>query len=286
MSFSSLKTNVIDGKIYVIGGSGGVTKVEMYDPATDTWTQKADMPTKRYHLSTAVVDGKIYAIGGNTNHSDHIREGVASLPTVEVYDPETDTWTAGADAPLNIDSSSASVVDGKIYVFGNWVDNKATTMVQMYDPATDTWTAKADMPSGRGKLSTNVVNGKIYAVGGWGGYRVTAQYSVDEYDPETDTWAIKADMPTYRVAPTVVVDGRIYLFGGVRGREEGGYPCVYQYDPATDTWTILDDMPFARMGHGAAVVDGKVYLIGGSETPHPWQPFLREVWEFDPAAEG
>ena len=35
-SDSSLDTNVIDGKIYVIGGAGGGTKVEMYDPATDT----------------------------------------------------------------------------------------------------------------------------------------------------------------------------------------------------------------------------------------------------------
>jgi N-acetylneuraminic acid mutarotase len=285
-SDSSLDTVVIDGKIYVISGSGGGTKVEMYDPSTNTWTQKADMPTKRYHLSTAVVDGKIYAIGGNTKFTSMLTKQVTSLPTVEVYDPATDTWTARADAPLLIDSSSASVVDGKIYVFGNWVANKATAMVQMYNPATDTWSAKADMPSRRGKLSTNVVNGKIYAVAGYGGYRVTANYSVDEYDPATDTWTIKADMPTYRVAATVVVDGRIYLFGGVRDREEGGYPSVYQYDPETDTWKRLDDMPFARTGHGAAVVDGKVYLIGGTETPHPWQPFLREVWEFDPAAEG
>jgi N-acetylneuraminic acid mutarotase len=287
-STSSLDTNVIDGKIYVIGGAGGVTKVEMYDPATDTWAQKADMPTKRYHLSTAVVDGKIYAIGGIPRHSRLMRREGTSLPTVEVYDPETDTWTARADAPLHIDGSSASVVDGKIYVFGNWVDTRATTTVLMYDPATDTWSDKADMPSPRTELTTSVVNGKIYAMGGVGGANVTPQSSVDEYDPATDTWTIKADMPNYRRTSSVVVDGRIYLFGGGTADmiHYGACPYVYQYDPTTDTWTGLDDMPFVRMGHGAAVVDGKVYLIGGTETPHPNWPVLQEVWEFDLDAEG
>ena len=31
--------------------------------ASDTWTQKADMPTRRLGLATSVVNGKIYANG-------------------------------------------------------------------------------------------------------------------------------------------------------------------------------------------------------------------------------
>jgi hypothetical protein len=39
----------VNNKIYAIGGySGSVLRtVEEYDPATDTWTRKADMPTPR-----------------------------------------------------------------------------------------------------------------------------------------------------------------------------------------------------------------------------------------------
>ena len=47
-------TAVVDGKIYAIGGSPnmiehdrGIAVVEAYDPTTDTWTRKADMPTPR-----------------------------------------------------------------------------------------------------------------------------------------------------------------------------------------------------------------------------------------------
>jgi hypothetical protein len=61
-------SGVVDGKIYAIGGGrdatgGYLATVEEYNPATDTWIQKADMSTTKMLLSTCVVDGKIYAIG-------------------------------------------------------------------------------------------------------------------------------------------------------------------------------------------------------------------------------
>jgi hypothetical protein len=104
-----LSTSVVNGKIYAIGGwcDGAFhSTVEEYDPATDTWTKKADMPTARQWLSTSVVDGKIYAIGGKT------------LSTVEEYDPATDTWMKKADMPTARLGLSTSVVNGRIYAIG------------------------------------------------------------------------------------------------------------------------------------------------------------------------
>ena len=82
MARNRLVAVVVNGKIYAIGGSAGhrdrlVSAVEAYDPATDTWTRKADMPTARTYFSASVVNGKIYAIGG--------RARVLSS-TVEAYD--------------------------------------------------------------------------------------------------------------------------------------------------------------------------------------------------------
>jgi hypothetical protein len=57
---------VVDGKIYVIGGSGAsygdMATNELYDPVTDTWETKAPMPTPRGFLSTAVVNGIIFVL--------------------------------------------------------------------------------------------------------------------------------------------------------------------------------------------------------------------------------
>jgi len=55
--------------------------VEEYEPATDTWTRKTNMPTARCGLSTSVVDWKIYAIGGNVQYWPW-----TATSTLEVYE--------------------------------------------------------------------------------------------------------------------------------------------------------------------------------------------------------
>jgi hypothetical protein len=65
-----------------VGWSGDYSTVEAYDPVTDTWTKKTNMPTVRSYLSTSQVNGKIYAIGGGLNTSGVLAKGI-----VEEYDP-------------------------------------------------------------------------------------------------------------------------------------------------------------------------------------------------------
>jgi RNA polymerase sigma factor (sigma-70 family) len=82
-----LSATAVNRKIYAIGGSGSLlvdpevhfSTVEEYDPLTDTWTKKTDMPTPRGWFSSSEVNGKIYAIGGRNNN------GTTSV--VEEYDP-------------------------------------------------------------------------------------------------------------------------------------------------------------------------------------------------------
>ena len=135
-----LSTCVVNGKIYAIGGDPGwnagtyraLSTVEVYDPATDTWITKANMPTARLGLSTSVVNGKIYAIGGLSTL------GGAALSTVQEYDPATDTWTAKADMPTARFWLSTSTVNGKMYVIGGsvqpWPSWQACPTVEEYDP--------------------------------------------------------------------------------------------------------------------------------------------------------
>ena len=242
--------------------------------AEGVWTKKADMPTARGGLSTCVVDGKIYAIAGARDLH------IASIPSVEQYDPATDTWTKKADMPDATYWAATSVVNDKIYVIGGATDPRTSVpTVQEYDPATDTWTRKADMPTKRYWLSTSVVNGKIYAIGG-----VDTQISIvstlEEYDPATDTWTKKADMPTTRcMHSTSVVNGKIYAIGGSADVIQG-ISTVEEYDPATDTWTRKTDMPTARKSLSTSEVNGKIYAIGGGNGPHG--PPLSTVEEYDP----
>ena len=132
-----LSTSVVDGKIYAVGGVVGsgdgscehpigafaVSTVQEYDPSTDTWAEKADMPTARKALGTCVVDSKIYAIGGSTANEgpppeDLMAAQACLFSSVEEYDPANDTWTVQSDLPAPRTFLSASVVNGKIYAIG------------------------------------------------------------------------------------------------------------------------------------------------------------------------
>jgi N-acetylneuraminic acid mutarotase len=275
-----LSTCVVDGKIHTIGGCTPQNQyfatVEVYDPATDTWMRKRNMPTARLLDNAAcVVNGKIYAIGGYS--------GGQVLSTVEECDPKADTWTRKADMPTPRCHMSISAVNGKIYAIGGCnqrPDWPALSIVEEYDPAMDTWTTKADMHDPRSGFDTAVVNGKIYAIGGrkgpWQGGTMLS--TAEEYDPATDTWTRKADMPIGRTGLAAsAINGKIYVVGG--GNKGIFLSTGLEYDPITDTWREVAGMPTMRAALSSAAVDGKLYAIGGGgsgDVPLP------TVEEYDP----
>ncbi len=225
-----LSTSVVNGKIYAIGGGASsntgaktFSTVEEYDPATDTWTTKSEMPTARGWHSAGMVDGKIYVIGGSP------RLPFGPVFTMEVYEPATDSWTQKGDVPCASSTSFASVVDEKIYAFGGYVCGRR---VNEYDPVTDIWTQKADMPTYRVALFGSVLDGKIYAIGGHqGSSPYPGLATVEVYDPATDTWTTGPDMPTGRWGPsTSVVDGKIYAIGGLDNYPAAACGTVEEYD--------------------------------------------------------
>jgi N-acetylneuraminic acid mutarotase len=269
---SGLRTSVVDGRIYAIGGrtstsSNAISNVEEYDPTTDTWTKKADMPTSRMNFATCVVNGKIYAMGGRQRPTSD------PLPTVEEYNPATDTWMRKTDMPTARMDLGASAVNEKIYTIGgrpnviggNEYYGDDLSVVEEYDTMTDTWTRKTDMPTVRSGPSTCVVNGKVYAIGGYTGIveQGARIYStVEVYDPETDSWTTKSPMLTPRAAfRTCVVGEKIYAISGTPFTTY--YSTVEEYDVATDTWTYKANIPTARSNFGASAVGRKIYVIGG-----------------------
>ncbi len=98
--------------------------MDAYDPATNTWTAKAAMPTSRGDLAGGVVDGVLYAVGGYA--------GSVGLATVEACDSATNTWTAKAAMPTARSQPNAvGVVNGVLYAVGG---GGYLTTVEAYTP--------------------------------------------------------------------------------------------------------------------------------------------------------
>ncbi len=213
----ALAADVVDGIIYAIGGTPGesstapvLATVEAYDPATDVWSERADMPTARFGVCTGVVDGIIYVIGGLPTQN-------SLTAVVEAYDPATDSWSARSDLPTPLGFHACAVHDGKIYAFGGGATyGRPGAFVYSYDPARDVWATHADMPDpNRAFLAAATLDGLIYVAGGQENARSLPLATVLAYDPAADNWTTETDMPAARHFHTAsVLDGMIYVIGG------------------------------------------------------------------------
>ncbi len=266
---SALGVATVDGKIYAIGGktrgSGGdiVGTNEMYDPVNNTWTTKASMPTPRAHFGIAVYQNKIYCLGGKN-------ASWADCTANEVYDPATNTWETKGPLLTARHIPETNVANGKIYLMGGYPNN---ALNEAYDPEADNWTTKAPIPymvtegdnNAADYSASAVVDDKIYWIGVTGFYfsPLSLRILTQLYNPANDSWSLRTSVPN--ALPTQLPDvaavtiGKwapqlIYVFGS------GTHVA---YDPAADKWSFTAKMPMPHADFGIAVVEDKLYAIGG-----------------------
>jgi N-acetylneuraminic acid mutarotase len=81
-------------------------------------------------------------------------------------------------------------------------------------------------------------------------------------------WATVTELPGNGLnAPaSVFLDGRIVVVGGFDGVSNVPTADVRAYDVASDGWEPLAPLPAPRGGHGIAVLDGKIHVLGGGNS--------------------
>ncbi len=108
---------VIGGKFYVVGGEDQANILEVYNPATNTWTRKARMPlgqfaaSGRWNGAGVALGPKLHVIGGFQRDIDG---KVTQVRTHNVYDPATDTWSVKRPLP----TGRAGIVGSRVMVDG------------------------------------------------------------------------------------------------------------------------------------------------------------------------
>lgn len=228
-------------------------------------------PTARHENAFAEVDGKFYLIGGRGNKP------------VDIYDPQTNTWTEGQTPPLEMHHFQAMPYQGKIYVMGaftgGYPDETPIPNIYIYDPEADAWEEGAEIPEDRRRGAAGVVvrDDKFYLVNGiQRGHLGDYTNWLDEYDPATGSWKVLADSPNKRDHfQAVLVGDKLYAAGGRTSSAatdqtmELTVPEVDIYDFATDTWTTSEQpIPTERAGTSAVVLGEDVVIIGGESVAH------------------
>jgi N-acetylneuraminic acid mutarotase len=166
----SLGVGVVNGILYAVGGQFpdqvALPTNEAYDPTTNTWSVKANMPTARYQFAVGVINNILYAVGG--------QNGSTLYATVEAYDPTTDTWSTKAPMPTARNALAVVVVNGILYAIGG--SNSVAcggpcAVVESYNPTHNKWSTRGvpSLPTATDLLAAGVVNTTIYAMKGVAG---------------------------------------------------------------------------------------------------------------------
>ncbi|MFE2937633.1 Kelch repeat-containing protein [Streptomyces sp. NPDC059255] len=193
------------------------------------WRARSPLPVKRAEVAVAALDGRMYVVGGTTQTKDE--SPMWATTAIHSYDPRQDQWAEHTPLPRPLTHVGVAVSGGQLYAFGGFV-----TAVHMhpqpdayvYDPRRDRWERLPDMPTALGSVAVAAVGGRVHLLGG----RDSRRVGTPEGSPIS------------------------FGFGTVRTH--------YVFDPARRTYTQAQSLPGEPRDHaGAAVLDGRVHLVGG-----------------------
>jgi N-acetylneuraminic acid mutarotase len=170
----------------------------------------------------------------------------------------------------------ANAVNGKIYAM-------TYSYMDVYDPETDNWTRISALSQELVHPRCScAIDDKIYVIEDSTAATTIGEGKLHIYDTTTKNWSTGATLPTfYKQSRMVATTGvhapkQIYLVGGAIIHDIGDFDSVnatFSYDPVSDSWNSTADMPTARQSAAVAVVDDKIYAIGGATKPsESWIP--------------
>lgn len=188
-----------------------------FDPASNSWTQKANYPIANYGVAAFGTSTHGY-IGGGTFLANEFYE----------YDPITNTWTAIPNCPSAPNDQTAFSVQDKGYV----VDN---SNFYEYDPVTQIWTVKTSPPVIPGAWCSSFSN----ETSGFVKFGV----SVLEYKPSLDQWIARATFPGYARGGSSMfcIDDYGYVISGYGTFLSDLTKEVWRFHIPTNTWEQMED---------------------------------------------
>jgi hypothetical protein len=232
---------VVNGLIYVIGGytvaedgsEESVPDVNVYDPATDSWSRAADMPLPTDDAAAGVWHGNRIVVVSGWHETGNV-------PVVQMFDPQSDSWRTATPipGPPVFGHTGAVVGDHIAYVDGTAVvegqprfvieESSWVGTVNALEPSTIAWFPVSPHPG------PPLYRAAAASLGGYalfiGGTNNPYNYSGIGYD------GIAAD-PLRQ---------------------------VLAYAPGLDRWRWLPAPPVATMDHrNAGIAGGRVFLVGG-----------------------
>ncbi len=275
----------LPGKVILAGGGiwpNVTAEVLAYDVATNTYDASfPDLITARRNQAGVFVplttadpgDGLpgLWVLGGRVDYDTPPYAPAEYYPLVS-----PPLWQAGPDLSTCFDLTriDAEYYPGteKVYILGGRTGVATVGDIFSFDPVTgDCADTGVDMPTPISNYTINMVNNGtadlLCTFGGRDSAGAATLY-VQCFNPGANTATVVATLPIayigYFPGGTAVVDNQVVVFGGYNSAAAPyTLASTYRFNPLDNTFTQLGNLNLARGYINTAVVDGKIYALGG-----------------------
>lgn len=233
-----------DGRVLVVGGgsctSGPTcvahTTTEIYDPATNTWSDGASLPAGYREGS---ISGQLVATkDGNV---------FGAYPYAVTYNASAKTWTTETASGLTGFVLTTALDDGRVLA-------ESDIAAKIWNPTTKTWSAAA-APSTKQWTAVKLASGKVLSFGSVAGAEI--------YDPVLNT---REPVPAHGWgSAALLADGRVLSIGGAAAGETGTFT-AYVFNPTSKTWAPASGSLATKrqLPAIATLTGGKTLVVGGT----------------------
>jgi N-acetylneuraminic acid mutarotase len=149
------------GRLYAIGGNNAYANVapaEVYDPATNTWSDLPSLPTPRNHVSGFVFGANVCVAGGRS----------PATTRVDCFNLESSSWIRFPNLPRATSGAGATTLDDGSAVILGGQDAQETRINDQFArlPQPDAWVSTVSMLVPRHGFELAVFEGRAWACGG------------------------------------------------------------------------------------------------------------------------
>ncbi|XP_071767041.2 kelch-like protein 22 [Centroberyx gerrardi] len=250
------------------------------------WKPFAQLPEPaRFRHCVCILNNKLYVLGGRKYYG-----ALDILKSAVRFDLAQCKWERLPDMLCQRDYFSAVCLEGKVFALGgNRDDSQYLDAVEYYTPEENTWRPARPLETALCGHAAAVLDGQIYISGGCDP-RQRCLPSLWHYSPSRGC-SPRAPMTVGvgRAGHTMLAIGRgLLVAGGLQplGMGFGDQLLCELYDPTHNSWSSIPALPRPHLSPGATVLDGRLYLVGGSSAStardtkwvHRYDPHER-CWE-------
>jgi len=225
-------------------------------------------------------------------------EGGRPVPSEPTPKSNQLTYSAAAEQAYGVFESQGRAVGSKLYSFGGFDVTRLpnygpTNRAYVYDAVANTWQAIRSMPGCGVSHGGSATDGRyVYLAGGYPAATLSCEgqvfgtRSVWRYDPARNDYDQLPDLPEARGGGQLeFLNGKLHYFGGSNlARNDVTTHYVLDVQGGATSWQSAAPLPQATNHFGSAVLNGRIYAIGGQTGQDGASTTLDVVQVYDPGS--